>query len=376
MRPIAAPAIQPAGSVSCRVDRARASSRPTASRVHGLRATRGAVHSDEQQHDRSARDASRLSWHTVRRLFLALLRRASTLSRASAGHRAGPALRHEHARAHRADGRQDDRARRRRRPPRRTDGTSSSRAARAASTGTTTDAWRDEAKRTQRDDLRVAGLRAGVGQRRPAVPLSAAELSGLVRLRLRDRLALSRRHPSCGASGTSRTSTSTCRAPIRSVYRSLVITARAAIRAADPLAMVLGPDVSWHGVKDGWFAAVMNDFGDLFDIVTVHWYADGPDLALMMDQLVRPVSLGKTGLDERGRDEAVRVAVRRGGAGAALSAGAERVPGAAQLVDRRALLRSLRAARRRATAARRSRAPTGRTVRRSTLYQAFIKAHP
>jgi len=77
------------------------------------------------------------------------------------------------------------------------------------------------------------------------------------------------------------------------VYRSLVITARAAIRAADPLAVVLGPDVSWHAVKDGWFAAVMNDFGDLFDIVTVHWYVDGPELSFMMDQLVRPLSLGK-----------------------------------------------------------------------------------
>ena len=77
------------------------------------------------------------------------------------------------------------------------------------------------------------------------------------------------------------------------VYRSLVITARAAIRAANPLATVLGPDVSFHGVKDGWFAAAMTDFGDLFDIVTVHWYADGPDLEVMMDQLVRPVSLGK-----------------------------------------------------------------------------------
>ena len=77
------------------------------------------------------------------------------------------------------------------------------------------------------------------------------------------------------------------------VYRSLVITARAAIRAANPSAQVLGPDVSFHGVKDGWFAAVMNDFGDLFDIVTVHWYADGPELGFMMDALVRPVSLGK-----------------------------------------------------------------------------------
>jgi hypothetical protein len=77
------------------------------------------------------------------------------------------------------------------------------------------------------------------------------------------------------------------------VYRSLVITARAAIRAANPLATVLGPDVSWHGVRDGWFAAAMNDFGDLFDVVTFHWYPDGPELALMMDRLVRPVSLGK-----------------------------------------------------------------------------------
>src|SRR5256885_5679462 len=69
--------------------------------------------------------------------------------------------------------------------------------------------------------------------------------------------------------------------------------ARAAIRAANPNALVIGPDVSWHGVKDGWFAAAMNDFGDLFDIVAVHWYQDGPDLEFFMDNLVRPDSLGK-----------------------------------------------------------------------------------
>ena len=78
------------------------------------------------------------------------------------------------------------------------------------------------------------------------------------------------------------------------VYRSLAVMAHAAVRAANPDALVLGPDVSWHGVKDGWFAAVMNDSGDLFDIVTVHWYPDGPALELMMDQLVRPASLGKS----------------------------------------------------------------------------------
>ena len=77
------------------------------------------------------------------------------------------------------------------------------------------------------------------------------------------------------------------------VYRSLVITAHAAIRAANPDVLILGPEVSWHGVKDGWFAGAMYDFGDLFDIVTVHWYADGPGLEFMMDQLVQPASLGK-----------------------------------------------------------------------------------
>jgi len=51
--------------------------------------------------------------------------------------------------------------------------------------------------------------------------------------------------------------------------------------------------VSHLSLKSGWFAAAMADFGDLFDIVTVHWYADGPPLDVMMDQLVRPVSLGK-----------------------------------------------------------------------------------
>jgi hypothetical protein len=39
------------------------------------------------------------------------------------------------------------------------------------------------------------------------------------------------------------------------VYRDLAMTAHAAIRAANPKAIVLGPDVSWHGIVDGWFAA-------------------------------------------------------------------------------------------------------------------------
>ena len=81
-------------------------------------------------------------------------------------------------------------------------------------------------------DLRVAGLRAGVGQRRPPVSVSAAELSGLVRLRVRDGVALSRRHLSVGR--LERAEPRPVSAGRRSrVYRSLVITARAAIRAAE-----------------------------------------------------------------------------------------------------------------------------------------------
>ncbi|MBI3490311.1 MAG: cellulase family glycosylhydrolase [Acidobacteria bacterium] len=76
-------------------------------------------------------------------------------------------------------------------------------------------------------------------------------------------------------------------------YRSLVIAAHAAIRAANPQAFILGPEASWHATTDGWYAAAMNDFGDLFDIVTVHWYLDGPSLDFFMDGLVRPGALNR-----------------------------------------------------------------------------------
>ncbi|MGE5245808.1 MAG: glycosyl hydrolase [Betaproteobacteria bacterium] len=76
-------------------------------------------------------------------------------------------------------------------------------------------------------------------------------------------------------------------------YERLVRTARLAIRAANPEARVLGPEVSHHAIKSGWFAAAMNAFGDQFDIVTVHWYPDGPPLEKMMDQQVRPLSQRK-----------------------------------------------------------------------------------
>src|SRR5262249_1018522 len=40
------------------------------------------------------------------------------------------------------------------------------------------------------------------------------------------------------------------------VYRGLAQVGRAAIRAANPRALVLGPEVSHHAMMDGWFANV------------------------------------------------------------------------------------------------------------------------
>jgi hypothetical protein len=86
------------------------------------------------------------------------------------------------------------------------------------------------------------------------------------------------------------------------VYRALTINARAAILAASPRALVIGPDVSWHAVTSGWFQSAMLSFGDLFDIVTVHWYTDAPPLEQFMDTMVKPCALGKpVWLDELGR---------------------------------------------------------------------------
>lgn len=77
------------------------------------------------------------------------------------------------------------------------------------------------------------------------------------------------------------------------VYRDLAITGRAAIRAADAHGIVLGPDISWHATQDGWFASAMRTTVALFDIVTVHWYPDGPKLDVMMDDLVLPLVSGR-----------------------------------------------------------------------------------
>jgi hypothetical protein len=72
------------------------------------------------------------------------------------------------------------------------------------------------------------------------------------------------------------------------VYEQLARTAESAIRAANPSAIVLGPEVSHHAIRAGWYAAAMKAFGSLFDIVTVHWYMDGPPLEAFMDNAVRP----------------------------------------------------------------------------------------
>jgi hypothetical protein len=76
-------------------------------------------------------------------------------------------------------------------------------------------------------------------------------------------------------------------------YRNLAIVGRAAIRAANPRALVLGPEVTHHAVLNGWFPEVMRTTASLFDIVTVHWYRDGPKLDRMMDQLVQPFLYGR-----------------------------------------------------------------------------------
>ena len=76
-------------------------------------------------------------------------------------------------------------------------------------------------------------------------------------------------------------------------YQNLAIVGRAAIKAANPDAVVIGPEVSHHAIVDGWFPAAMRATAALFDVVTVHWYRDGPRLDRMMDDLVKPYLYGR-----------------------------------------------------------------------------------
>jgi hypothetical protein len=155
-----------------------------------------------------------------------------------------------------------------------------------------TDAWRDEARRTRRTifaSLAYAPAWANGGQPYRYPPLNFQDWYDFVFAavsRYRDDIVL------WGVWNEPNLDVFLKGADLRT-YRTLAVMAHAAIRAANPRAVVLGPEISWHAAPDGWFAAAMNDFGDLFDIVTVHWYTDGPDLDFFMDQLVRPSSLGK-----------------------------------------------------------------------------------
>jgi polysaccharide biosynthesis protein PslG len=157
---------------------------------------------------------------------------------------------------------------------------------------TRTDAWRDEARRSKRTifaSLAYTPAWANGGQAYPFPPVNYQDWYDFVFAvvsRYRNDIYL------WGVWNEPNLDQYLRGADLK-VYRSLVITARAAILAANPSASVLGPEVSHHALKDGWYAAAMTDYGDLFDIVTLHWYPDGPAIDHFMDDLVRPYSLGK-----------------------------------------------------------------------------------
>jgi hypothetical protein len=157
---------------------------------------------------------------------------------------------------------------------------------------TTTDAWRDEARRTRRvlfASLAYAPSWANGGHPYNYTPINYQDWYDFVYAaasRYRDDVWL------WGVWNEPNLNQFMHGADLK-VYRALVIGARAAILAANPRASVLGPDVSHHAMASGWYAAAMTDIGDLFDIVTVHWYLDGPSLEHMMDDLVRPYARGR-----------------------------------------------------------------------------------
>ena len=152
---------------------------------------------------------------------------------------------------------------------------------------TVTDAWRDQARRTRRTIFATLGFTprwANGGRSYNYPPLNDKDWYDFVYAvvsRYKDDIFL------WGIWNEPNLESYIHNSDLRT-YRTLATTASAAIRAANPRARVLGPEVSHHAFKDGWFAAAMTSFGDLFDIVTVHWYPDGPDLEWMMDEAVRP----------------------------------------------------------------------------------------
>ena len=157
---------------------------------------------------------------------------------------------------------------------------------------TTTDAWRDEARRTHRTifaSLAYAPAWANGGHAYSYPPLNYQDwydfvLAAVTRYRNDIYLWGVWNEPDLDVF---------LHGHDVNVYRELAINAHAAIRSANATAVVIGPEVSWHAVADGWFAAAMSSFGDLFDIVSVHWYIDAPSLDRFMDNMVRPYALGK-----------------------------------------------------------------------------------
>jgi hypothetical protein len=157
---------------------------------------------------------------------------------------------------------------------------------------TTTDAWRDEAKRTKR---RIFGSLAyaprwanggGPFNYPPLVYQDYYDFVFAVVSRYRDDIFL------WGVWNEPNLEQYLHGADIET-YRNLAIVGRAAIRAANPDALVVGPEVSHHAVLDTWFADVMHATAALFDVVTVHWYRDAGRLDDFMDDLVKPHLYGR-----------------------------------------------------------------------------------
>jgi polysaccharide biosynthesis protein PslG len=81
-------------------------------------------------------------------------------------------------------------------------------------------------------------------------------------------------------------------------YRTYVVWAVAAIKKADPTAVIVGPDLSYHALSGGSlseFNRIMTDYGWwAFDIVSVHHYDDdGVPLGVRLDEDVAPFRVGK-----------------------------------------------------------------------------------
>jgi hypothetical protein len=157
---------------------------------------------------------------------------------------------------------------------------------------TTTDAWRDEAKRTNRKifgSLAYAPGWANGGHPFNYPPLVYQDYYDFVFAvvsRYRDDIFL------WGVWNEPNLEQYLHGADIET-YRNLAVVGRAAIRAANPDALVLGPEVSHHAVLDTWFADAMRATAALFDVVTVHWYRDAGRLDHFMDDLVKPYLYGR-----------------------------------------------------------------------------------